>query len=125
MASQLARSISATCLRTKVPGVVDQDVEPTEPLDGGLAHRRDGRAVAEVGRGGERAASRRLDRINGRPGALFAARVNRHMRALAREGLGDGGTDAASRPGDQGTAALKGSLHVRLPIAMMVPPVGG
>ena len=117
MPSQLARSISATGLRiAKIPGVVDKDVEAAEPLDGSLAHPHDGGAVAEVGDGGKGAASRRLDRIDCRPGSLFAARVNRHVRALAREGLGDGGADAACRPGDKGAAAAKRSLHYRLPV---------
>ena len=98
--------------------VVDQDVEAAEPLDGGLAHPRDGGAIAEVGRGGKGTASRRLDRIDCRPGSLFAARVNRHVRALAREGLGDGGADAARRPGNKGAAAVKRSLHYRLPVML-------
>ena len=98
--------------------VVDQDVEAAEPLDGGLAHPRDGGAIAEVGDGGKGTASRRLDRIDCRPGSLFAARVNRHVRALAREGLGDGGADAACRPGDKGAAAAKRSLHYRLPVML-------
>ena len=100
------------------PGVVDQDVEAAEPLDGSLAHPRDGGAIAEVGRDGKGTASRRLDRIDCRPGSLFAARVNRHVRALAREGLGDGGADAACRPGNKGAAAVKRSLHDRLPVML-------
>ena len=120
MLSQLARSHLGHRLADEGPGVVDQDVEAAEPLDGSGAHRPDGGAVAKIGGCGEGPASRCLDGLHGRFGALGAPGMNGDMRALAREGLGDGGADAASRSGNQGAAALKRSLHSGLPAMLLV-----
>ena len=87
-------------------GAGDQPVEPAEALEQGAAERVDQLAVGEVerGQGGRRRTARTagvvdlLERAAG-PGDQD------ELRTLRRAGPGDGGTEAARRPGDEDDAA--------------------
>ena len=86
------------------PGVVHDHVDAAEPLDGGLAHRLDGRGVGQIGRRGEGLAAGIGDGVEGLRRPFLAARVDRDRRPFSRVGLGDGAPDAACRASNPASA---------------------
>ena len=98
-------------------GVVDEDVDPAPAGEDGVHGARDvggHRHVAAEGQGVGALAAELLDeavergRIHVQPGQL---------RALPREGAGDGGTDALSGVGDDHDLALEAAHAIRAPLA--------
>jgi hypothetical protein len=86
-----------------VPGIVDDDVQAAEGVDGG-PHE----ALAEIGVGdaadaGDGPAARRLDGGDGVLGGLGVEIVDDDARTLGGEFERDLAADAATRAGDNGT----------------------
>ena len=101
-------------------GVVDQDIDPAEPLDRGRRHAGDRRLVGHVGNAGERAPTARLDLArHGLGFRLAGARVDHDRRARRRQVVGDCPPDIARRAGDDGHAPVEflpvrhGEFHPR------------
>ena len=97
-------------------GIVDQNVGAAEMLDGIVEHRLAARHGRNIGAIGNRAAARRLDRIDNllRHRGVAAAAVtgtaeivDHDSRALAREQPGIGLAEPAARPGDQRHLAVE------------------
>ncbi len=84
-------------------GVVDEDVEPRERLDG-LSH---GRNVGDVGDDGMRPAAGGADLGSTRFDVLARAREEPHFGAGLRERDRAGAADAAAGAGDQRGAAVE------------------
>ena len=96
-------------------GVVDEDVDAAEALEGAGGDGLDLRLVAHVARHGQRPAAGRLD-LGGdlvdRAGELLrrglAARGDDDGAARPRQAERDGPADAAARAGDDGDSILEG-----------------
>ena len=80
-------------------GVVDQDVEPTEPRLHRGDRAADARLPGHIDAQREAAPSERSHGRRRRPGRLEVG--DRHVRALAGQGERDRPPDAARRPGDE------------------------
>src|SRR5579883_279129 len=88
-------------------GIVDDDVEPAEARRCRLDDAKDGRAIADIEDKGARLAARRGDLPGNALRRLAAAIGDRNGGSRESEEPGDGGTDAASRAGDQRDLAVE------------------
>ena len=96
-------------------GVVDQDVEPAEMRDRAVDERLGVLRLGQIG--GDRQgflAGALLDRGRGVVEPLLVARADRHLAALARQGLGDRPADADAAPRDRRDLAVQLKIHLRL-----------
>ena len=90
------------------PGVVDQDVEPAEVIEGGVEEGFDLLGIADVGLDGDGPAPGFFDGGDGGVGVVTAGTVvDDHACPGRGEGAGDGGPDAAGGAGDEGDFVLQ------------------
>ena len=102
MRSRSATDTSSKRARSKDPGVVDEDIEPTQVGDGFVDGSRNGFGVGAVGLNGNAAAARGLDLGDDGVGLVGRADVgDRDVGAVTGKSLGDGGADAAAATGDE------------------------
>ena len=102
-------------------GVVDEDVEPAELIDGLLHRLLAELLVADVAGNGDRLAPFLLDDLLGLGGVVMLAQIDDgDVRAFAREQRGDRAADAAVAAGDQRHLALQpaGARIARLPVGL-------
>jgi hypothetical protein len=95
-------------------GVVDEDIEAAVVLDRRVDHALRSRAGGDVAADGDRVAAGRGNRGDHRVRTRLAGCiVDDDGRAFGGERLGDGGSDALGRSGDDGHLAVE-LAHVRL-----------
>jgi hypothetical protein len=91
-------------------GVVDQDVDAAEPVDGGVHHGVEPVRIGHVGLVGDGTAAVTLDRAGHRLGAVPGAVVYHDVGALPGHGPSDPFPDAAACAGDD--CGLSFEFHV-------------
>jgi hypothetical protein len=95
-------------------GVVDEDVQPSEPIDGLLDGCLNLDLVGDVGWHHQRGAARLVDRAGEGFQAVLAAGDERDGRSVLGEFEGGGGAYAAARAGDEGRGAGQLRFHGEL-----------
>src|SRR5262249_42204629 len=85
-------------------GVVDEDVDPAEPLGDLVDHAVDLGARGDVGGDGDAGAAVGAELVGQAPGGIGVEVVDDDRRAVAGELPADGAADATGGPGDDSDA---------------------
>ena len=105
--SCVLRDIADILVRMLLTGIVDEDIEPAELVDGLLDRAIAEVLVADVTGDEDRFAAFLLDDLLRLLRVVMLAKIeNRYVGALAREERSDGAADAAVRAGDQRNLVL-------------------
>ena len=85
-------------------GIIDPDVEPAEPFDGGGGQGRDVGILGNVSVLEKSNATGRLDLADHAPAAFLVDVAHHHPRALGGEQFGDAFAEAGPRSSDDGSS---------------------
>ena len=98
-------------------GVVDEDVDPAEPLEGRGHEPIEFRGARDVAVNVEDGRAVRPERLRGACEALGVAPADRHRRALGREPPGRGEAQSVGAASDDGDLVPQSEVH-RVPLAV-------